>query len=411
MDIHEFQSKALMASFGLPVGEGLVVKKESKAKILSESESNQIDSKLDEMFAKTDLVVVKAQVLAGGRGKAGGVKLFKKENKVQASEYAKKIIGTQLVTHQTDSNGQFVSSVYFEAACDISRELYLSFILNRESDSVSIIASTEGGMDIEEVSAKTPEKIKTMHIEPITGYQSFYAKDLCLLFKLDLKKYFKSLDDMLRKLYKMFIEKDISLLEINPLVVTKNKDGSEGDLRILDAKISIDDNALWRQKDLHAMRDSTQENDLETKAIEAKLSYVKLDGKIGCMVNGAGLAMATMDIIKFYGGSPANFLDVGGGASKDGVKIALDIIFSDPDVQAVLINIFGGIVRCDMIAEAAIGAVNELKQEGKRVLPIVIRLSGTNSKEGMELIKKSGLEMTPAESLDDAALKAVKICG
>ncbi len=414
MDLHEYVSKQLMQNhYNLPVAFGIVVKKESKSTQISENESDLIDEALDKIFSMGIMCVVKAQVYAGGRGEAGGVKLFTKDRIKDAKEYAKKLLGSYLVTKQTDKNGQFVSAIYFELACDIYKEFYLSYIVNREKNCISMVLSQEGGMDIEYVCQKTPEKIHTLDIDPISGYSAFYAKIVCQKLGLNFKKYFKQLDYILMNFYKMFIEKDLSMLEINPLVIMKNSDGSEGDLRILDAKVSIDDNALWRQKDLLALYDKTQEKELETRAKESGLSYVKLDGNIGCMVNGAGLAMASMDIIKVHGGSPANFLDVGGGASKEGVKTALNIIFKDDTVKCVLINIFGGIVRCDMIASATIDAIKDLRDEGANILPIVIRLAGTNSKEGMQIISDSAstldIKIYPVNTLDEAAKKSVTL--
>lgn len=402
MDLHEYQAKQIMRDYKLPVSEGFVVQKQNKDCQVQAQEVDLIEKTIKQIFAKHPMVVVKAQVHAGGRGKAGGVKLFTKEREELAIDYAKNLLGKQLVTHQTNENGQFISAVYFELGCDIERELYLSMIVNREHNCISIIASTEGGMDIEEVSEHNPEKIHTININPITGYQAFYAKQLCFLLNLDLAIFYKGLNSVLGGLYKMMIEKDVSLLEVNPLVITK-----QNSFIILDAKVSIDDNANWRQKEIFEMRDPTQESDLENQAKAANLSYVKLDGNIGCMVNGAGLAMATMDIIQYYGGSPANFLDVGGGASKDGVKTALEIILKDADVKAVLINIFGGIVRCDMIAEAVVAAITELKNESKQIVPVVVRLSGTNSELGSKIISEAGLGLIAANDLAQAAQKAV----
>lgn len=405
MDLHEYQSKIIMCEYGINIPVGIVVQKDLTSEVVTTEEIAQMKQAVAEIMKNSKVVVVKAQVHAGGRGKAGGVKVFKDSD--QAIEYASGLLGKKLVTQQTDAHGQFISAVYFESGCNIIKEYYLSMLVNRDHNCVSIIVSTEGGMDIETVAHDTPEAIHTIDIDPITGYSSFYAIKALHLLDLNFAKYFKQMNNLLGKLYKMFTEKDVSLLEINPLVVAKNTEDEE--LMVLDAKISIDDNGLYRQKSIVTMRDQTQEDSLDREARNAGLSYIKLDGNIGCMVNGAGLAMATMDIIQYYGGSAANFLDVGGGATKEGAKIALSIILKDSNVNAVLINIFGGIVKCDMIADSVVAAVKELKAEGKNIPYIVVRLEGTNAQAGAKIISESGLDMIPANDLDDAAKKVVAV--
>lgn len=382
MNIHEYQAKALLNSYGVPTPEGHVIYDFSEAEGICKS-------------MPSALWVVKAQIHAGGRGKAGGVVLCKTANDVAAA--AQKLLGSTLVTHQTGPKGQVVGRVYIESGTAIEKEYYLSLVLNRKTSRVSVIASREGGMDIEEVAAKTPEKIISRSIDPVLGVQGFLGRDIA--FELGLKdqavgQFVKLLHD----LYDVFLEKDATLIEINPLVVNK-----DGDLIVLDAKVSFDDNALFRHSDIEALRDEAEEDPAEIEAKKYDLNYVKLDGTIGCMVNGAGLAMATMDIIKLYGAYPANFLDVGGGATKEKVTAAFKIILSDPDVKAILINIFGGIMRCDIIADGIVAAAKDMKLN----VPIVVRLAGTNVDQGKKILKNSGLAVIAADTLDDAAQKVV----
>jgi len=343
--------------------------------------------------------VVKAQVHAGGRGKAGGVKLV--DTPEEAAEFAQSLLGKQLVTIQTDANGQPINTVLIEETSNIESELYLGMVIDRASQRVVIMASTEGGMDIETVAHDTPEKILKAAINPLVGVMPYQCRELA--FGLGLKgKQIKQFGSLLTGLCKLFVEKDLALVEINPLVITK-----EEDLICLDGKINIDGNALYRHPDLEALQDKSQEDERELRASEWDLNYVALEGNIGCMVNGAGLAMATMDIIKLKGGQPANFLDVGGGATKERVTEALKIILSDPDVKGILVNIFGGIVRCDLIADGVIAAVREVGIE----VPVVVRLEGTKAKEGRDLLDKSGLNLQSASDLGDAAAKIVETVG
>jgi succinyl-CoA synthetase beta subunit len=396
MDLHEYQAKLLMMKYGINVPYGEVAKSE-----------DEFQEKVERVFSKNGIIVAKAQVHAGGRGKAGGVKVFK--TVVDAVFFAKEKINTRLVTKQTDSHGQLVSAIYFEAGCKIKKEYYFSLLIDREKNCISVIVSTEGGMDIEEVAEKHPEKIHTINIEFKSGYSELHAKKILSCLKLDEITFLSKAHDLFSKIYKMFVERDVSLLEINPLVLTE-----DDDLIVLDGKINIDDNGLYRQEEIRAMRDKTQEDPLDSQAKDAGLSYIRLDGNIGCMVNGAGLAMATMDIIKHYGGSPANFLDVGGGADSEGVKTALGIILKDTNVKAILVNIFGGIVQCDMVAKAVVLAIRELLNlNSDRVLNFVVRLSGTKSDIGSKIIadfgdeKLKNLNIIPAINLDDAAKKIV----
>ena len=382
MNIHEYQAKALLHDYGGPVAEG------------------RIAATVEEAVAHADALgggtlVVKAQIHAGGRGKGGGIKLVKTLEELHAE--ANRMLGKPLVTPQTGPKGRLVRRVYVVKDASIARELYLSLLVDRGSGRVAFVASTEGGVDIEAVAAKEPEKITTLSVDPTTGISAFHGRVIAAALKLegDLAKQCAAL---VRVLYQLFLDKDASLIEINPLVVTK-----EGNLLCLDAKMSFDDNALFRHKDIAALRDIHEEDPAEVEASKHELSYVKLDGSIGCMVNGAGLAMATMDIIKLYGGEPANFLDVGGGATKERVTEAFKIILSDPNVKGVLINIFGGIMRCDIIAEGIIAAAREINI----VVPLVVRLEGTNVERGKELLRQSGLAIIPADDLDDAAKKAV----
>ena len=341
------------------------------------------------------LWVVKAQVHAGGRGKAGGIKVCKSHQDVKAA--AEALIGGTLVTHQTGPEGKPIGSVYVEEGSDIARELYLALLVDRDSSRVAVIASTEGGMDIEQVAADTPEKIVSMAIDPASGLQPFHGRRLAVALGLtgDLVK---QTGKLLAAMYETFIESDASMLEINPLVVT-----GDNRLVVLDCKFNIDDNALFRHKDLAALRDESQEDPAEQEANKVGLNYIKLDGTIGCMVNGAGLAMATMDICKLAGGAPANFLDVGGGANKEQIASAFRIIVSDENVKAILVNIFGGIMRCDVVAEGIVAAAKELDLS----VPVVVRLEGTNVEQGKKILADSGLAITPADDLADAAKKAV----
>jgi len=382
MNLHEYQSKQLFASYGISVPQGIAI------------------NALDELEAATKTLggtgwAVKAQVHAGGRGKAGGVKITQSLD--EAKEAASKMLGKSLVTHQTDADGMPINTLLIESLTDIANELYLSLVVDRASRRITVMASTEGGMNIEEVADETPEKILTETIDIIAGFQPYVARNLAFALGLEGIQ-IRQFTALLGSLVKLFIEKDTSLMEINPLVVT-----TEGNLMALDAKINFDDNALYRQKNIVAMRDITQEDERESKAAEFELNYIHLDGDIGCMVNGAGLAMATMDLIKLHGGDPANFLDVGGGATAERVAEAFKIILSDPAVKGILVNIFGGIVRCDLIAEGIIQAVNEVNVS----VPVVVRLEGTNAPEGRELLAKSGMNIIAAETLADAADKIV----
>ncbi len=383
MNLHEYQGKQLFAEYGLPVSSGIACATPEEAVAAAEKMGG---SKW----------VVKAQVHAGGRGKAGGVKLVESKDEIKA--FAEKWLGKNLVTYQTDEKGQPVSKILVEDCTDIDQELYLGAVVDRSTRRVVFMASTEGGVEIEKVAHETPEKILKAIIDPLTGAQPYQGRDLA--FKLGLKgDQVKQFVKIFLGLAKLFVEKDLALLEINPLVIT-----TQGNLHCLDAKIGIDSNALFRHPELVAMQDPTQEDAREAEAAEWELNYVALDGNIGCMVNGAGLAMGTMDIVKIYGGDPANFLDVGGGATKERVAEAFKIILSDENVKAVLVNIFGGIVRCDMIAEGIIGAVKEV---GVKV-PVVVRLEGNNAELGSAKLAESGLDIIAATSLTDAAQQVVK---
>lgn len=386
MNLHEYQAKAVFRQYGLPVPNSKVATSAAEAEEAAKSLS-------------TPKVVVKAQVHAGGRGKAGGVKLF--DNPVEAGKFAGSLLGTNLVTFQTDANGQPINTILVEETCNIDRELYLGAVLDRASRRVVIMASTEGGMEIEKVAHETPEKILKTAIDPIAGVMPYQGRELA--FGLGLKgDQINQFTKLLVGLGKMFKEKDLSLLEINPLVVTK-----EGNLLCLDGKVNVDSNALYRQPDLVAMRDKSQEDAREIEASEWDLNYVALEGNIGCLVNGAGLAMATMDIIKLSGGQPANFLDVGGGATAERVAAAFKIILSDSSVKGILVNIFGGIVRCDLIAEGIIQAVQKVNV----TVPVVVRLEGNNAEKGAELLNNSGLAVIAANDLGDAARKIVAAVG
>jgi succinyl-CoA synthetase beta subunit len=383
MNIHEHQAKAVLKAFGVPVPRGLAAFTVDEAVKAAEDLGGPV-------------WVVKAQIHAGGRGKGGGVKVVKSVEAVR--EEATRMLGMTLVTHQTGPAGRLVRRLYIEEGAAIARELYLSLLVDRETSRVAIVASTEGGMDIEEVAAHTPEKIITFSIDPATGVFPHHARSLAKALNLD-GACAKQVQTLLPALYKAFVEKDMAMLEINPLIVT-----GDDQLRVLDAKIAFDSNALYRQPDMLALRDLTEEDEKEIEASKHDLSYITLDGEIGCMVNGAGLAMATMDIIKLYGAEPANFLDVGGGASKEKVTAAFKIITSDPAVKGILINIFGGIMRCDIIAEGVVAAVKEV---GLKV-PLVVRLEGTNVALGKQIINDSGLNVIAANDLSDAADKIVK---
>ncbi len=386
MNLHEFQSKQLFAEYAIPVPEGRVA-----------------DSAQGAVAAARELGgavwVVKAQVHAGGRGKAGGVKVAKDLEAVAAA--ARSLLGTTLVTHQTGPEGLPVHQVYVEMGSQIAREMYLSLVLNRDISRIALVASAAGGMEIEEVAEKTPEKIIRVNVHPAAGLQDYQCR--ILAFGLGLAgPQIAQFGRIAQALYRLYLDRDASLVEVNPLITT-----GKGDLLCLDAKINIEDNALFRQKSLAAMRDPTQEDAMEREAAAHELNYVSLAGNIACMVNGAGLAMATMDLIQLHGGAPANFLDVGGGATKERVSAAFKLVLSNPKVSAILINIFGGIVRCDMIAEGIIAAVKEV---GVR-LPVIVRLEGTNAPRARELLAGSGLAIVPATDLTDAASKAVRLAG
>lgn len=382
MNIHEYQAKQVFKSYKMPVLEGVMV--------TSVDEVPAALKKLD-----TKIWVVKAQIHAGGRGKAGGVKLAKTEAEV--APLVKELLGKTLVTHQTGPEGKEVQRVYIESGCNIKSEYYVACVVDRASSSVSFIGSSEGGMDIEEVAEKTPEKIVTTQVDPTVGLTAFQARDLAFDMGFKGKVAIKA-SSVFMKLYQMFIEKDAEMIEVNPLVET-----AEGDIMILDGKVSFDSNALYRHPDMMELRDITEEDPAEVEAQKYDLAFIKLDGNIGCLVNGAGLAMSTMDIIKLHGENPANFLDVGGGADREKVTEAFKIILKDDSVKAILVNIFGGIMKCDIIAEGVVAASKEL---GLKV-PLVVRLAGTNVEKGKEILANSGLDITPATNLQDAAEKVV----
>jgi succinyl-CoA synthetase beta subunit len=382
VNLHEYQSKKLFADYGIPVPEGYPARSAEEAVAAAEKIGGE-------------LWVVKAQVHAGGRGKAGGVKLSRSLDEVR--QYAENMLGTMLVTHQSGPEGMPINVVYVEAGSEIERELYLSMLVDREVSKVSFIASAAGGMDIEQVAQDTPEKIFTVAVSPSTGLMGYQARQLAFGLGLD-KRQSRQFEDLIRRLYTLYVDCDASLVEVNPLIVTK-----AGDVLALDGKINIDSNALFRQPKLLELRDPTQEDEKECEAAEHDLSYVSLDGNIACMVNGAGLAMATMDLIKLHGGEPANFLDVGGGATSERVANAFKLILSNKNVSVILVNIFGGIVRGDSIAEGIISAVKEVGVE----VPVIARLEGTNADKGRELLAKSGLDIITADDLTDAARKAV----
>ncbi len=393
MNIHEYQAKQLLKGYGVDVLDGGVVYSEVDAFTVAERLGGPV-------------WVVKSQIHAGGRGKGkfkeeeagpgGGVRLARSERDVE--KIASQILGNTLVTKQTGPDGQRVKRVYIEQGCDIRRELYLSILVDRKASRVAIVASTEGGMEIEEVAEKTPEKILTLAIDPVEGLQPYHARRIAYELQLTGKQV-KAAEQLIAGIYKAFVELDAAMIEINPLVVT-------GDDRViaLDAKMSFDDNALYRHQSVESLRDEDEEDPAELEAVRHSLNYVRLDGNIGCMVNGAGLAMATMDIIKLHGGEPANFLDVGGGATKERVTTAFKLILADPNVEGILVNIFGGIMRCDVIAEGVIAAAREVSLN----VPLVVRLEGTNVNLGKQILSESGLPIIAADNLADAAEKVVK---
>lgn len=382
MNIHEHQAKSLLSRFGVSVPQGQVA--------FNVDEAVAVAKRLE-----GSVWVVKAQIHAGGRGKGGGVKVADSLEEVRSA--AQQILGMQLVTHQTGPEGQQVNRLYIEEGCDIARELYLGVLVDRASDRVAVIASTEGGMDIEEVAEKTPEKIVSVPIDPATGLQPHHARRIAYALNLEGGQVRQAIK-FLTGIYAAFIELDASLIEINPLAVT-----GDGTLLALDAKMNFDSNALFRHEEIDQLRDENEEDPAETEAVAQGLSYIKLDGNIGCMVNGAGLAMATMDIIKLYGGSPANFLDVGGGASTERVTAAFKIILSDPGVKAILVNIFGGILRCDVIARGILEAAQQVQIH----VPVVVRMEGTNVEKGKTILADSGLPFILASGMADAAEKSV----
>jgi succinyl-CoA synthetase beta subunit len=382
MNIHEHQAKTLLAEFGVPVPRGFPAFSVDEAVAAAEQLGGPV-------------WVVKAQIHAGGRGKGGGVKLARSIDEVKAE--AEKMLGMTLITHQTGPKGKLVSRLYIEEGAAIAKEYYLSLLVDRETSRVAVVASTEGGMDIEEVAHSTPERITTFTIDPATGVWPHHG--LQLAEALGLKgETAKQARALLPQLYKAFVEKDMSLLEINPLIAT-----ADGSIKVLDAKVGFDDNALFRHPEVVKLRDESEEDAKEIEASKYELSYIALDGDIGCMVNGAGLAMATMDIIKLYGAEPANFLDVGGGATREKVTAAFKIIMADPNVKGILVNIFGGIARCDVLAEGVVSAVKEVGLQ----VPLVVRLEGTNAELGKQILRDSGLNVIPANDLADGAQKIV----
>ena len=393
MNIHEYQAKALLRSYGAPVSDGRVVLRAEEAK----TAAGELDG---------PLWVVKAQIHAGGRGKgsfkepgageAGGVRLAKSVE--EAADEAKRMLGRTLVTKQTGPDGKQVNRIYIEDGSGIESEMYLALLVDRGTSRVSFVCSTEGGMDIEEVAAKTPDKILSFSVDPATGYQPFHGRRIAFMLGLSGGQ-IKQCVALMGTLYRMFLEKDMEMLEINPLIVT-----DRGDLKCLDAKMGFDSNAVYRHSDIGELRDVTEEDPKELEASKYDLNYIALDGEIGCMVNGAGLAMATMDIIKLYGSEPANFLDVGGGATKEKVTEAFKIITSDDNVKGILVNIFGGIMRCDVIAEGVVAAVKEVGL----TVPLVVRLEGTNVEEGKRIINDSDVDVIAADDLKDGAQKIVK---
>ena len=393
MNIHEYQGKALFKKYGIAVPQGIAILDPQEAKASAQK-----------LISDTGIpvVVVKAQIHAGGRGKAGGVKVIK-DGADAASTAAKGLFGKQLVTHQTGPEGQVVRRLYIEQGLDIARELYLGLVVDRAERRIAVMASTEGGVEIEEVAAKTPEKILTEHVDPVTGLGAYQARKLAYALDVgagspDGKKTVKQFVQVLQKLAVLFEKEDCSMCEINPLVITRS-----GDVVALDSKINFDDNAATRHPEWAELLDKSEEDPVELEAHDAGLSYVSLDGNIGCLVNGAGLAMATMDIIKHHGGSPANFLDVGGSATKDQVKTAFSMILSSSKVKGIFVNIFGGIAKCDLIAEGIVAATKEMSL----TVPLVVRLEGTNVDQGKRILKESGLAIEAAESMADGAKKIV----
>ncbi len=382
MNIHEYQAKEIFRKYNLKVLKGQIANNPSEARAAAQ-------------VLGGDLWVVKAQIHAGGRGKGGGVKIAKSLDEVQ--KLAEEIIGMNLVTHQTGPEGKEVQKVYIEQGCNIEKEYYCAVFLDRESSKISIMASSEGGVNIEDVAESTPEKIHTLTIDPSFGMQDFEARNLAFKLGFTGKQAIKAAG-YFKGLYEIYMKEDCDMVEINPLVTTK-----EGDVMALDAKMSFDSNALYRHPAVVELRDLTEEDPSEVEASKYDLAFIKLDGNIGCLVNGAGLAMATMDIIKLHGSEPANFLDVGGGATKENVTAAFKIILEDPNVKGILVNIFGGIMKCDIIAEGVLAAVKELGLS----VPLVVRLQGTNVEEGKKILSESGLNVTPADSLTDAAEKIV----
>jgi succinyl-CoA synthetase beta subunit len=386
MNIHEYQAKGLFRQYGVRTLQGVVA-----------SNSGEAAKACKELGGK--IWVVKAQVHAGGRGKGGGIVLCRSADEVY--EAANNLIGKNLITPQTTKEGVEVRTIYVEEGCNISKELYLGIVLDREKDLPVIMASTEGGVEIEEVAGKDPEKILKVHIDPITGLGDWQARQIA--FGLGLKgNQIRNCIKFMKSLYQLFVDLDCSIVEINPLVVS-----TDDEIIALDAKINFDSSALFRHKEIEELRDTNEEEPLETRANKVGLSYIKLDGEIGCMVNGAGLAMATMDIIKLHGGEPANFLDVGGGADAKQVAEGFKVILSDPEVKAIFVNIFGGIMRCDFIAEGIITAAKEINMN----VPLIVRLAGTNVELGKKMLSESGLDLIPADDMDDGARKAIKAIG
>jgi succinyl-CoA synthetase beta subunit len=384
MNIHEYQGKKIFRSMGVAVPEGRVA-----------FTADEAVEKAKEL--NSDVYVVKAQIHAGGRGKAGGVKIAKSLSEVES--YANELLGKQLVTHQTGPEGKEVKRLYIEEGCDIQKEYYVGFVIDRVTDRITLMASEEGGTEIEEVAAKTPEKIFKETIDPVTGLAPYQARRIAFNINIP-KESINKAAKFLISLYNVFVEKDCSIVEINPLVTT-----GDGEVLALDAKVNFDDNAMFRHKDIQELRDLEEEDPKEIEASKYDLSYIALDGDIGCMVNGAGLAMATMDTINHFGGNPANFLDVGGGATKEKVTEAFKIILGDDNVKGIFVNIFGGIMKCDVIAEGIVAAVKEVDL----TLPLVVRLEGTNVKEGKEILKESGLAIEPAATMAEGAQKIVKL--
>ncbi|ABW18183.1 ADP-forming succinate--CoA ligase subunit beta [Alkaliphilus oremlandii] len=384
MNIHEYQAKELLRDYGVPVPRGQVI-------------YDVRDAQRAAWHIESDIAVVKAQIHAGGRGKAGGVKIAKSITEVE--QFSRELLGKTLVTHQTGQEGRVVKAILIEEGCEIYKEYYIAFTLDRENSKIALIASEEGGMDIEEVAANRPDKILKEIIDPLIGLTDFQGRRVCFNLNID-GSLINDTVELMKNLYRCFIEKDCSLLEINPLVITKNNR-----VMALDAKINFDGNGLYRNEDVLKLRDLNEEDEKEIEASKYNLSYISLDGNIGCMVNGAGLAMATMDIIKLYGGNPANFLDVGGGASEEKVMNAFKIILSDPKVKGIFVNIFGGIMKCDVIAKGIVNAANEVKLN----VPLVVRLEGTNVELGKEILNQSNLNIVTATTMADGAKKIVKL--